>query len=265
VHCSISDLLVQPTDTGKKMTQQVHRFADVGIAADALSAAIAADLRQRLGQRPRALLLVSGGRSPIPVFEALARQALPWARIDVSLVDERSVAPDHEDANARLVGQHLLTGAAAAATWIPLMPPAVLMQAADAFTAAQTAARLASAEPALAAPAVILLGMGNDGHTASLFADAPQWDEACRTPLRYLALQPKTAPHARISLSLAALRAQGRCYLWAAGADKLATLARLQQQCDAGQEGPAAGSAVACLLADREVQLEVYACGPTGA
>lgn len=248
------------------MTQQVHNFADPGAAALALAAAIAADLRQALARQPRALLLVSGGRSPIPVFAALAREALPWEQVDVSLVDERSVAPDDADANARLVREHLLMGAAAAATWIALMPAAVFAEATDAFAAAQTAAGMACANPALASPAVILLGMGNDGHTASLFTDAPQWAEARQTTQRYLVLQPTTAPHARISLSLAALRSQRRCYLWAAGADKQGTLERLRKVCESEAAPVASGALagagpVACLLADPDLLLEIYACG----
>ena len=237
------------------MTLRRNRFADAGAAADALALSIAADLNDRLARQPRALLLVSGGRSPIPVFMALARQPLPWERIDVSLVDERSVALEHEDANARLVRQHLLTGAASAACWIALMPPDLFGRADNAFIAARAAAEQANVDPALAEPAVILLGMGNDGHTASLFADAPQWPEAKQTSRRYIALQPVAAPHARVSLTLQALRAQQRCYLWAMGADKAVTLARLEADGAARDNG---AGPVACLLADPDVLLDAY-------
>lgn len=229
-------------------------FPAHGQAATALAEAIAADLRLALRAKPRVLLLVSGGRSPTILLEALSRQILPWERIDVSLVDERSVAVDAEAANASLVQSSLLVGAAAAARWIALMPPAVFAGASDGWQAAQQAALAANCNPALAAADVVVLGLGNDGHTASLFADAPQWTEACTTRSRYLALVPQQAPHARVSLSLSALRAQRHCYLWAIGTDKLATLARLQSQpSTAGMEGP-----VTSLIGDPGFVLSVY-------
>ena len=232
------------------MTLEVVDFPTVATAAVALADAVAHDLRAALTTRPRALLLVSGGRSPLPFFAALTQQVLPWERVDVSLVDERSVAADSAEANALLVQQHLLVGAAASARWIALLPAAVFGQAADPMAAARRAAAQAAAEPLLAAPDAVILGMGNDGHTASLFADAPQWADAVATTDRYIALQPGAAPHARISLSLQALRGQKRCYLWATGPAKMATLQRLQQ---GGAIGP-----VALLVSDPGVILTAY-------
>ena len=195
---------------------------------------------------------------------------LDWQRIDVSLVDERSVAANDAAANARLVQENLFTGAAAQARWLPLLPPN-LFDASDPWTAACQAAAAANADVRLATPAVIVLGLGNDGHTASLFADAPQWSQARSTTQRYLALQPGSAPHARISLSLAALRSQPRCYLWAVGADKAATLARLQHAVSISVAGmPEATSGATQdsgplqrLLADPSALLEIY-CAEDG-
>ena len=232
------------------MTLEVLDFPTAATAAVALADAVAHDLRAALTSRPRTLLLVSGGRSPLPFFAALAQQVLPWERVDVSQVDERSVAADSAEANALLVRQHLLVGAAATARWIALLPAEMFEQAADPMAAARRAATQATAEPLLGAPDAVILGMGNDGHTASLFADAPQWAEAATTTDRYVALQPGTAPHARISLSLQALRGQKRCYLWATGPAKMATLQRLQQ-------GSATGP-VALLVADPDVILSAY-------
>ncbi len=209
------------------MTLEIERFSSTDAAALALARAVAAELTAALAQRPRALLLVSGGRSPLVFFEALRLQPIDWQRIDVSLVDERCVAADDDAANASLVRAHLLHGAAA--RWIGLLPEAEALVGATPLERAQDAAGRANHDPLLAHAAVVVLGVGSDGHTASLFADAPQWALAQVTSERYVALQPGAAPHARISLSLPALRQQGSCHVWATGTEKLQVLTRLQE------------------------------------
>ncbi len=209
------------------MTVQFHLFDETGVAAQALADAVRGDLLQALESAPRALLLVSGGRSPLPLFALLASQPLPWAQIDVSLVDERCVPLADADSNSALVARHLLVGAAAAARWVPLVDEALAGKSDDEWPVAQQAAIAANDNAALGQAAVIILGLGNDGHTASLFVDAPQWDEARQTSARYVALQPQAVSHARVGLSLQALIGQQHCYVWSCGADKLATLERL--------------------------------------
>jgi 6-phosphogluconolactonase len=210
------------------------RFADSETAAQALAGALVHDLDVALQSQPRALLLVSGGRSPQPVFSSLARASLAWERIDLSLVDERAVPPRHPDANAALVAQHLLVGPVRRARWIPLVEQT---DAGSSWECAQRAVRRANAEPGLARPAAIVLGMGADGHTASLFPDSPHWRHASETEERYVALQPGVAPHARVSLSLHALAGQGKCYLWVVGAAKSDTLLRVKTLAEEVERG----------------------------
>ncbi len=260
------------------MTLALQRYSDTACAAQALASAVATELEAALAHRPRALLLVSGGRSPLLFFEALRVQSIAWERIDVSLVDERSVTVDDEAANARLVRTHLLCDAAAAARWIGLLPEeGEPMEPAkgdlEPLQRAQEAADRANQNTLLASAAVVVLGVGADGHTASLFVDAPQWPLAQVTPQRYLALQPGAAPHARISLSLRALRQQGRCHVWATGAEKARVLARLEQSVQERGGGPAPwptsvpppawladAGPMACLIADPELLLIGYCC-----
>ncbi|WP_158592262.1 6-phosphogluconolactonase [Noviherbaspirillum sedimenti] len=247
------------------MALQLTTFKIAEEAALALALQVSEDLRMALASGPaggRALLLVSGGRSPLPFFAALAQQPLPWEHIDVSLVDERSVSSGDPDSNATLVGKHLLTGAAAAARLLPLM--AVVAKATDPWLWARRSAQLANANPALARPAAIVLGLGADGHTASLFPDAPQWPEAASTSRRYVALQPGQAPHARVSLSLRALAAQRVCHVWSGGAAKLDVIMRAQALAAAVADGLIDAAVLddagpfARLVADPHITLKVY-------
>lgn len=245
------------------MALQLATFKTADDAAEALALQVSKDLHQALLQtQDRALLLVSGGRSPLPFFSALAQQQLPWENIDISLVDERSVLPEHPDSNAALVCEHLLCGPAAAARFLPLMSH--VAAATDPWLWARRSAQVANANPALVTPAAIVLGLGTDGHTASLFADAPQWQEATTTARRYVALQPGQAPHARVSLSLHALVAQRACYVWSGGAAKLDVIRRASVLAAAVADGSLDAAAldnagaIARLVSDPDVTLKVY-------
>lgn len=110
----------------------------------------------------RASFLVSGGSTPIPLFDRLANTELAWERVTVGLVDERWVSPVDAGSNERLVRHHLLTGKAGAAGFVPMKT--------DAPTASEAVAdRSMAYKPHCDPIDLILLGMGNDGHTASWF------------------------------------------------------------------------------------------------
>jgi 6-phosphogluconolactonase len=244
----------------------LNRSTDAPTGAKRLAAAVAQDLRTALTTQPRALLLVSGGRSPVAFFEELRGQPLAWERIDISLVDERSVGSDDSASNENLVRSTLLVGAASPARWISLMPKQCIDRSNDEWERAQYAAAIANDMADLSHPAVVVLGLGNDGHTASLFPDALEWPHAYDTQNRYVALQPLHAPHARVSLSLSALKHQP-CYMWAFGADKAETLIQLAHVVEQvsvdlrsaaskqrlQQAGPAA-----CLMAEPDMELKIY-------
>ncbi|WP_019938515.1 6-phosphogluconolactonase [Bordetella sp. FB-8] len=177
----------------------------------ALVQAVRQPLAAALDADGSAVLAVSGGRSPVPLFHALRNADLDWSRVWITLVDERCVAPDHTDSNERLVREHLLAGQAAAACFAGLVrDPADIL---GSLTAANGAARPIT---------VALLGMGEDGHTASLFPGAPELaaglDPNC--PARYIAVTPPAAPYARISLNLSALLQARRLVLAIAGQAK---------------------------------------------
>ena len=93
--------------------------------AQRLAAWIGLRLHQAIDGRGHAVLAVSGGKSPVPLFEALRAQPLEWSRVSITLVDERCVPHDHADSNTALVLAHLMQGAAAAATFVPWFDEAV--------------------------------------------------------------------------------------------------------------------------------------------
>ncbi len=184
-----------------------------------LAEAVAEALRRDLERQARALLIVSGGATPVPFFRALAAMDLPWARIDVTLADERWVAAEAEESNARLVREHLLQGPAAAATLVPLTTGhATPEQGVD-----EVAARLEN----LAWPAsVAVLGMGGDGHTASLFPDSRELDLALTTAAPVVAVRTPSQPQARLTLSAERLHRARRHFLHITGEEKRDLLAR---------------------------------------
>lgn len=149
------------------MPLQIHAHQSTIALDDALAAWVAACLREGIINRGGASLVVSGGRTPLGFFERLRNTELDWQKVTVTLADERWVTADHVDSNERLVRDHLLIGKASAARFIPLKFKA--------DTPADGAQIASSAMNALtSAFDIVILGMGEDGHTASLFPGSPQ-------------------------------------------------------------------------------------------
>ncbi|AOY95111.1 6-phosphogluconolactonase [Cupriavidus sp. USMAA2-4] len=191
--------------------------------AESLAISVGNALELVIGVKGWAVLAVSGGRSPVAMFERLRHRHVRWESVTVTLVDERAVPPGHADSNGTLVRQHLLREDAGRAHFEPLV--------ADAADAADPAAAVARLNAAYRQPDVVVLGMGEDGHTASLFADAPELQAGLSEPRPgFLVTHPVQAPHARITLNLAALLAAERIFLAVSGPAKAAVLARARQQ-----------------------------------
>lgn len=192
-----------------------HLFADGAQAAADLATRIATLLGDAIATRGTASIALSGGRSPKPVLEALATTPLDWSKVVVTLVDERWVAPDAPDSNERLLRETLLTGPAAAARFVPMKNDAT-----DAY-AGQPAVEAAFA--AIPWPLdIVLLGMGEDGHTASLFPAAVELANGLTSAARTIAVTPPAAPHQRLSLTASAILASRHIFLQISGAAKKA-------------------------------------------
>ena len=187
--------------------------------ARAAAHAVEARLIEGLRTRGRASLAATGGRSPGPVFDALDDPAVDWARVVVTLSDERCVAADAPESNARLVRERLLVGRRARAHLVPLWPePSV------------------AALTALAPFDAVMLGMGEDGHVASLIPGDPGLAQAMdpASDLRLVSVPAGIGkpPLARVSLTLAALLDSRAIFLLIAGEAKREVIARAQVGAD---------------------------------
>ncbi len=225
----------------------IKTFPDRQRLAAALARRIADLLTEAVRRDGRAGLAVSGGSTPAPLFDQLSQWDLPWENVVVTLVDERWVDPGDPDANERLVRTRLLRGRAADAAFVGLKAPAATAKEGQ----AACEERLAQVPRPFAA---LILGMGTDGHTASLFPGAAELPAAAdpETRCTCVAVTPPAAPHARLTLTLPVILDAGRIFLHITGEDKRRVLQK------ALQEGPAEDMPIRFILRQQTTPLEVY-------
>ena len=208
-------------------------FADAVALAEGLATAVAADLRRAIAARGVATLALAGGNTPRRFLQALSRQSLDWTKVRVLPVDERWVPNTDPRSNERLLREHLLQGEAAAAELLPLYRPVETPEVALQSVAGDIAHRALPLD-------VAVLGMGEDGHVASLFPDLVRRDVGLspsgRAPV--LAIRTAAAPEPRITLTLSAIFTAPALYLHIEGAIKRGVLA------DALAEGVNPGTAL---------------------
>jgi 6-phosphogluconolactonase len=217
---------------------------------DALSreaaSAIAANLARAIAERGGASLVVSGGRTPQKLFEQLRIQAIDWSRVCVALADERWVDPSDPGSNEKLVRDVLLKENAAAARFAGLKNAAPSPDL-GAVSAWETFARVPRPFDLTA------LGMGDDGHTASLFPGSPNLHSALNPAASAgcVGMWAPVEPHPRLSLNLSALLDSRRVLILLQGETKWRTYAK------ASGSGGVEEMPVRAVLRQKRVPVEV--------
>ena len=200
---------------------------------------IADHLSRAIAERGAASLIVSGGSSPLAIFKALTAMKIDWAKVTISLVDDRDVPADHTDSNELLLQTHLLKGEIASTNFISLArdPDKVAM---------------------IARPFdVMLLGMGTDGHFASLFPDMISDEAAFGLGAAPTILRTgiKGSPaHPRVTMNLAMILQSSHIYLLVNGAAKTAVFAEAKHNHDLP---------IAALLQQKITDIEIIMDSPS--
>ena len=200
---------------------RLETYHDRTALMQGLADVMASELRAALRVGP-ATLSVPGGTTPGPVFDLLAQMDLDWARVAVLLNDERWVGLDSPRSNTRLLQERLLTGPAARAQLVPMYAAYPAPE--------QGLAELAAGIIPHLPITVLLLGMGHDMHTASLFPGADLLAQALSVDAPVvMALRSKAAGEPRITLTAPVLRAARHIHILITGAEKRAALERALQ------------------------------------
>ena len=184
------------------------------------------DLSQRIGQlltqsiteNGCASIAVSGGRTPISLFEELSKLNLDWSKVELALVDERWVDAKNEDSNELLVRRHLIKNKATQIKFFPIK------NSANSAKEGQLLHEQVLQQIKLPFD-VIVLGMGDDGHTASLFPCCKELSQAMdpNNQQKCIVTKPKNAPYERISLTFSTISKAKNLILHLRGSSKLRT------------------------------------------
>jgi 6-phosphogluconolactonase len=194
-------------------------YDDVEEMAEAVAGDVGFIIESAIDARDASLVALPGGKTPLPVFERLAKAKLPWKKVTIVPTDERLVAVQDELSNARLLAQSFMR---AGARVIPIGGENDDIDAAGNIADARL-------QDLPWPPDLVWLGMGADGHTASIF-DGPDLQKALDAPKARRAVGvrpdplPPEAPVARVTLTRAALLSSRTLIITITGAQKRALL-----------------------------------------
>jgi 6-phosphogluconolactonase len=225
---------------------QFKRFPAMAELAQALAADVAQTLARAIDARGGASLIVSGGKTPVKFFEQLRARPIEWRRVCIALADERWVDPSDPGSNEKMVREVLLKERAAEARFAGLKNAAPSPDL-GAVSAWETFARIPRPFD------VTLLGMGDDGHTASLFPGSPNLSIALAASAAAgcVGMWSPSAPQPRLSLNLSALLDSRRILILIEGAGKLSAYEA------AAGAGPVEAMPVRAVLRQSRVPVEV--------
>ncbi len=230
------------------MSPRLHQFDEFATCVNALAELITGDLKQGIAEEGVATLALSGGSTPKALFEQLSHASIDWANVRITLVDDRCVEPEDQASNTRLVRETLLRWAASAAEFHPLHRPPltgdILLGEASEMLRNQ-----------FSRYDHVLLGMGDDGHTASIFPGAAISEQALNpeNPASVMLSEKAEAGYFRITQTLSQLLQADRISLLVKGPGKLDLLNEILQQ---GDNSP---YPIARFLFQQQVPVDIYA------
>ncbi|RKS85190.1 6-phosphogluconolactonase [Orbus hercynius] len=198
---------------------KLNEYASAAQLTQAMTDHIVSALNNGIKTRGFASIAVSGGKTPIPLFKQLSQQHLDWSKVYITLVDDRWVDSNDDASNEKLVFMHLLQNEAKQAHFIGLKNSATTPFAGESITQK----KLAEIPMPLD---VVILGMGEDGHTASLFPHAKNLPLGLdmHSSKQVVGMTPLTAPLDRITLTLPAILNSHNIYLLLVGTSKKTVL-----------------------------------------
>lgn len=229
------------------MTSRTAEFADRTALAAAVAAHIVKDLQAAVARHGTASLVVPGGTTPVAVFDCLAATPFAWNKVTVIPCDERWVGVEHADSNEGLIRRHLLRGEAAGAKVLGLYRPTP--------TPGGALSEVAAAFAALPRPfSSVFLGMGEDGHFASLFPGRKETPAALDLDNKagIMVLSEPAKGHPRIGLTLSALVDCSHVLLAVTGAEKRIVLDRAMNDINA-ETYP-----IAALLRQKRTPIDIF-------
>ncbi len=210
------------------MPYELKQFPDRKTLYEAITAALYVELSKALAGEDNVGLVVPGGKTPIPIFDRLSGMELKWSDIWVTLTDERWVDTANEASNEGMLRGAFLQNKASAARFIPLYTG----------DASPDAAEVVVHNRLSVFPwhnMICMLGMGNDGHIASLFPNNPGLDRAIKLEEKMICMAqrpeplPEEAPYERMTLTLSALLSAHKLYLVMVGEGKVQTLEQAEE------------------------------------